>query len=148
MLHVQYEAALQRLRLFSLVRRRIRGDLICMYKVLHDLLVFPCDTVFAASTRFGFLGYAFKIRQQRCKTHCNERVFPCWNRLLEEMVNTSSVETFKLRRDTPWQFLFPEAPPPLLVPNAPSELVPPCRIRPLCFFCSYSWSSIVVFPVP
>ncbi len=29
--HVPYETALQRLQLFSLTRRRIRGDLICMY---------------------------------------------------------------------------------------------------------------------
>ncbi len=35
--HVPYETALQRLHLFSLVRRRIRGDLICMYKIMHGL---------------------------------------------------------------------------------------------------------------
>ncbi len=53
LLHVPYETALQRLQLFSLIRRRIRGDLICMYKIMHGLLDFPCDAVFAAPTRIG-----------------------------------------------------------------------------------------------
>ncbi len=47
--HVPYETALQQLRQFSLVRRRICGDLICMHKIMHGLLDFPCDAVFAAS---------------------------------------------------------------------------------------------------
>ncbi len=55
--HVPYEAALQRVRLFSLVRRRIRGDLIYMYKI-----------IFAAPTHLGLRGHTFKIHQQRCKT--------------------------------------------------------------------------------
>ncbi len=38
--HVLYEAALQRLRLFSLVHRGIHGDLICIYKIMHGLLDF------------------------------------------------------------------------------------------------------------
>ncbi len=52
--HVPYETALQRLQLFSLIRRRIRGDLICMYKIMHGLLDFPCDVVFAAPPALGF----------------------------------------------------------------------------------------------
>ncbi len=44
--HVPYEIALQ--RFFFLVRRRISGDLICMYKIVHDLLDLPYDTVFTA----------------------------------------------------------------------------------------------------
>ncbi len=47
--HAPYEIALQ--RLFSLVSRRIPGDLICIYKVVHDLLDFPYDTVFTALPR-------------------------------------------------------------------------------------------------
>ncbi len=40
MRHAPYKAALQRW-LFSLVHRRIRGELICMYKIMHGLLDFP-----------------------------------------------------------------------------------------------------------
>ncbi len=66
--HVPYETALQRLQLFSLIRRRIRGDLICMYKIMHGLLDFPCDAVFAALTSIGLRGHTLKIHQQRCST--------------------------------------------------------------------------------
>ncbi len=74
--HVPYETALQRLRLFSLVLRRICGDLICMYKIMHDLLDFPCDTIFVGPTRIG-------IHQQPCKTRRRQhafsvRVVPNW----------------------------------------------------------------------
>ncbi len=51
--HVPYETAPPRLQLFSLVRRRIRGDLICMYRIMHGFLDFPCDVVFAAPNRIG-----------------------------------------------------------------------------------------------
>ncbi len=59
--HVPYETALQRLQLFSLIRRRIRGDLTCLYKIMHGLLDFPCDAVFAAPTRIGLRGHTLKI---------------------------------------------------------------------------------------
>ncbi len=62
------EAAFQRLRIFSLVRRRIRDDVIGMNSIMHGLLDFPCDVVFAALTRSGLRGPTFKIHQQRCET--------------------------------------------------------------------------------
>ncbi len=51
---VPYETALQRLRLFPLVRRRILGDLICIYTIMHALLDSSCDAVFAAPPALGF----------------------------------------------------------------------------------------------
>ncbi len=113
--HVLYERAIQRLRLFSRVRRRIRGGFICMCKMMHRLLGFPCDAVFASPTRIGLRGHTFKIHQQRCKTHRRQhafsvRVVPYWNKLPEEIVTATSVETFKLRLDARWQSLFPEVP--------------------------------------
>ncbi len=113
--HVSYEAALQRLQLFSLIRRRIRGDLICMYKIMHGLLDFLCDAVFADPTRIGLRGHTLKIYQQRCKTRRRQhafslRVVPYWNKLPEDIVTATSVETFKFQLDGQWQSLFPEIP--------------------------------------
>ncbi len=113
--HVPYETALQRLQLFSLIRRRIRGDLICMYKIMHGLLNFPCDTVFAAPTRIGLRGHTLKIHQQRFKTRRRQhafsvRVVTYRNKLPEDIVTATSVETFKFRLDAQWQSLFPEVP--------------------------------------
>ncbi len=111
---VPYETALQRLQLFSLVRRRIRFDLICMHKIMHDLLDFPCDAVFVA-TRIGLRGHTFKVHQQRCKTRRRQnalsvRVVPYWNKPPEEIVTATFVETFKFRVDARWQSIFPEVP--------------------------------------
>ncbi len=47
--HVSYETVL-----FYLVRGRIRGDLVCMYKIMHGLLSFACDAVFADPPALGF----------------------------------------------------------------------------------------------
>ncbi len=58
-----YEAALQRLRRFSLVRRRTRRDLICMNKIMHGLLDCPCDAVFTVPTCIGLRGHTFHSRQ-------------------------------------------------------------------------------------
>ncbi len=108
--HVPYETALQRLQLFSLVCRRIRGDLIWKYKIMHGLL-----TVFAAPTRIGLRGHTFEIHQQRCKTRRRQhafsvRVVPYWNKLPEEKVTATSMETVKFRLDARWQSLFPGVP--------------------------------------
>ncbi len=109
--HVPYETALRRLQLFSLIR--IRGDLICMYKILHGLLDVLCDAVFAVPTRIGLRGHTLKIHQQRCKTRRRQhafsaRVVPYLNKLPEDIVTATSVETFKFRLDAQWQSLFPE----------------------------------------
>ncbi len=127
--HVPYETAIQRLQLFSLVRRRIRGDLICMYKIMHGLLDFPCDAVFAASTRIGLRDHTLKIHQQRCKTRRRQhafsvRVVPYWNKLPEEIVTATFVETCKFRLDAqcPSSQKFPSN------PILPPEFVPPYAI--------------------
>ncbi len=126
--HVPCETALQRLRLFYLVCRRIRGDLICIYKIMHGLLSFECDGVFAAPIRFGLCGHTFKIRQQRRKTRRRQhtfsiRVVQYWNKLSEQIVNASLVEIFKLRPDVRLQSLFPEVPPT----PAPDIPTPTCN---------------------
>ncbi len=56
--HVPYEAALKQLRLFSLTHRRIRGDLIAMFKITHGLLKFPMASGFAHSTLQRLRGHA------------------------------------------------------------------------------------------
>ncbi len=52
--HGPYETALQRLQLFSLVRRRIRGNLICMYKIMHGLLDFNVTQSLLPPPTLGF----------------------------------------------------------------------------------------------
>ncbi len=54
--HVSHEAALKQLRQFSLTHRRIRGDLIAMFKITHGLLGFPMASTFAHPTNQGLRG--------------------------------------------------------------------------------------------
>ncbi len=68
--HNPYEAALKQFRLFSLTHRRIRGDLIAMFKITHGLLEFPMASTFVYPTRQGLRGHTFKFHQQRC---CSRR---------------------------------------------------------------------------
>ncbi len=81
--------------------------------MMHGLLDFARDAIFAVPTRIGLRGHTFKIHQQRCKTRRRSHVFsvrvvPYWNKLPGEIVNASSMETFKLRLDARRQSLFPE----------------------------------------
>ncbi len=113
--HVPYEAALKQLRLFSLTHRRIRRDIIAMFKITHGLLDFTKASTFANPTRKGLRGHAYKFHQQRCCTRRRQfaftiRVVPFWNKLPAEMVNASSVKFFKTLLDAHWQSLFPEVP--------------------------------------
>ncbi len=66
--HVQCEAALQQLRLFFLTHRRIRGDLISMFKITYGLLEFPMESTFTHPSRKGLRGHAYRFHQHRCCT--------------------------------------------------------------------------------
>ncbi len=105
--HVPYEAALKQLRLFSLTHRRIRGDLITMFKITHGLLEFPMASTFVYPTHQGLRGHAFKFHQQRYGTHRRQfaftiRAVPFWNKLPAEIVNESWVTSFKALLDARW----------------------------------------------
>ncbi len=119
--HVPYEAALKQLCPFSLTHRRIRGDLITMFRITHGLLEFSMASNFANPTRKGLRGHDYKFRQQQCCTQRRQfaftiRAVPFWNKPPAEIVNASSVESFKTFLESHWQSLFPKLasnPPPL-----------------------------------
>ncbi len=98
--------ALQRLHLFSRVRGRIRGNLICLHKTARGHLDFLCEAVFSRS---GFRCRSFMIHRRR-QHALSAWVVKYWNKLPEEIMNASSVEIFKFRLDGRWQSLVPEVP--------------------------------------
>ncbi len=82
--------------------------------VTHGLLEFPMASTFAHPTRKGLRSHAYKFHQQRYYTHRRQfaytiRAVPFWNKLQTEVVNASSVKSFKTLLDAHWQSLFPEA---------------------------------------
>jgi hypothetical protein len=102
--NLPYEERIRRLGLPSLRYRRLRGDIIEVYKYIHGTNKVANSPLELEDTLRTTRGHSLKLKKHRCKTGLRQnfftqRVVNTWNGLPEEIVRAPTLNTLKNRLD-------------------------------------------------
>ena len=95
-----YEARLKRLNLTTLEIRRIRGDLIEVYRILNGLEKINPDSLFTRSRYTNIRCHTMKLEKKQVhldirKYFFTQRVIDYWNALPQSAVDAENINQFK-----------------------------------------------------
>ena len=102
--HLSYRERLKALRMFTLERRRLRGDMIQVYKIFVGIDKVNVHDLFTVEQEARTRGHNFKLKKSNCKLNLRlnfftQRVINFWNGLPINVVKSESTEIFKRRLD-------------------------------------------------
>jgi len=103
--HLLYEERLRELGLFSLEKRRLRGDLITVYEYLKCKSQVNVGRLFSMASNNRTRGSGQKLKYGKFHTNAEKNFFTVrmtehWHRLPGEVVESPSMKIFKTHLDT------------------------------------------------
>ena len=101
---MSYLDRLRECQLLPLEKRRVRGDLIETFKIMNGIDRIARNKFFELNTGSRTRGHKFKLAKQRSRleirrNYFSQRVVNNWNKLPDNVINASTVNTFKNRLD-------------------------------------------------
>ena len=110
--NLSYEERLRKLELPTLSYRRLRGDMIEVYKIIQEHYDTEASTIIKlmndTEQRFSTRTNSRKLVYNRANTNIRQNSFSIrianyWNKLPENIVNAPSINWFKNRLDKHWK---------------------------------------------
>ena len=110
---LDYKERLSRLGLFSLERRRLRGDLIEVFKRTRDIDSLQAEDLLKLRGLSHLRGHNLMLEKQHCNLEVRKgffahRVVNSWNILPGYVVNALTLDDYKRQRDDSWAVFFPD----------------------------------------